>query len=209
MPKLTTEQINAVDKALWDIEIRFLDIRMEMTDHAATAIEAMEGNFEGNLAKYISDNKKELRKNYSQFRMNATVKAIKLLLSNMFTFRFVLIMALAYAALWADYKYEGVEDASTTWFVMFMMMGIAFWMYYGYISLTRERKLFSTAQRLLSGVSGIVLIVCIQLQFVVEKIEVSEGIKLLYYAFVMSFLIIIVFTYRFLTKFYKSRYQVI
>ena len=209
MPKLTQEQINAVDKALWDIEIRFLDIRIEMTDHAATAIEGMGGNFENNLKKYISANKKELRKNYSQFRMNATIKAVKLLFSNMFTLRFLLILVSAYAVLWADYKYEGTGGASTTLFVLFLIMGIAFWIYYGFISFTRERKLFSTAQRLLRAVSGLILMLCIQLQFLVEKLEVGDEIKLLYYAFVISFFVIIILTYRFLTGFYKSKYQVI
>jgi hypothetical protein len=206
--KLTQEQIKAIDKALWDIEIRFLDIRIEMTDHAATALEGMEGNFDANLRKYIADNKNELKKNYSQFRMNASVKSVKLLFWNMLSLRFLAILAIVYAVAYADYKYEGFENASTTLFVMLMMAVPSFWIYYGYISFTRERKLFSTAQRLLRAVSGSVYLLCIPLYFQIDKLGISDELKLLYSTFVISFLIMIVLTYRFLTKFYKSRYQV-
>lgn len=208
MSKLTIEQINAIDKALWDIEIRFLDIRIEMTDHAATAIEGMEGNFNANLRKYIFENKKELKKNYSQFRTNASVKAVKLLFWNMFSFRFLLILAGVYILLFADYKYEGLEEASSTFFVLMVMAMPIFWIYIGYKNFTQQKKLFSTAERLFPSISGIGYLLCIPLYFQVEKLEISDELKLLYNAFVISFLIMIALTYRFLTRFYKSRYQV-
>lgn len=206
--KLTQEQINAVDKALWDIEIRFLDIRIEMTDHAATAIEGMEGGFERNLRKYIFENKKELKKNYSQFRMNASIKAVKLLFRNMLSFQFMSILAVAYLVLWADYSYEGYEEVSSRLFVVLAMVMPVFWIYIGYKNFTQQKKLFSTAERLFPSISGVGYLLCIPLYFQMEKLELSNELKLLYNAFVISFLIMIVLTYRFLTKFYKSRYQV-
>jgi len=208
MSKLTIEQINAIDKALWDIEIRFLDIRIEMTDHAATAIEGMEGNFNANLRKYISENKKELKKNYSQFRMNASIKAVKLLFRNMLSFRFVAILAFVYGLLFAEYKYEGLEGAMTKFILLSAFALPVAWLYFGYIAFTRQKKQFSTAERLLGCFGGLAFVFCFGLRSAVDKAEIEDTSKLLYYAFIISFYIMVIITYRFLTKFYKSRYQV-
>ena len=209
MDQLTHEQIVAVDKALWDIGIKFLDIRIEMTDHVATAIEGMDRSFEMNLKKYIFENKKELKKNYSQFRVNASIKAVKLLFSNIISLRFLAILISVYALVFGEYKHEGFEEASSWVFtVLFMFLPLTF-MYIGYINFTQSTKLFSTAERLFPTISGVAYLMVIPLKSIVDKMEISDFIKLFYYAFVMSLFIITGFTYRLLTKFYKSRYQVI
>jgi hypothetical protein len=209
MEKLTREQIVAVDKALWDIGINFLDIRIEMTDHAATAIEDMEGGFDMRLKKYISVNKKELIKNYSQFRVNASIKAIKLLFSNMLSFRFLGILASVFVLVFAEYKYEGLEETSS-WVLILSVISIPLlWIFIGYINFTKSTRLFSTAERLFPTISGVAYLMCIPLRSIIDKLEISDAAKLLYYAFVISFYIIIGLTYRFLTKFYKLKYQVV
>lgn len=208
MPKLTQEQVNAVDKALWDIGIRFLDIRIEMTDHAATAIEPTEGNFNANLTKYIADNKKELKKNYSQFRTNASVKAVKLLLWNMLSSRFVAILAIVYALVFAEYKFVGLEQTFNMFIILSVIVIPLGWIYITFISFTQQRRLFSTANRLLNSFSGVAFLLCFPLRDMIYKMEISDAAKLLFYAFVISFYIMIAITYRFLTKFYKSRYKV-
>ncbi|MDV6167715.1 hypothetical protein R1T16_04715 [Flavobacterium sp. DG1-102-2] len=209
MEKLTQEQITAVDKALWDIGIKYLDIRIEMTDHAAATIESMEGSFERRLKKYIFENKKELKKNYRQFSMNASIKAVKLLISNMFTVRFFMILASVYALLFAEYKYEEFEDATNIFLIICCVSISVFWICWGIINFTRSTELFSTAERLLMRVNGIIFLMAFPLRDIIDKLEINDAVKLLYYAFVISFYIAIWFTYSFLTKFYKSRYRVV
>ena len=209
MKKLTQQQIVAVDRALWDIGIKFLDIRIEMTDHAATAIEGMEGSFERNLRRYVFENKAELKKNYSQFSTNASVKALKLVFVNMFSFRFIILLALVYALVFAEYKYEGLEETSIMFLILSVVGIAAGYICIGYIKFVKSTKLFSTAERLVATVGGLGFTLCIPLRIMVEKDAVNDEVVLLYYAFVISFYIITIFTYRFLTKFYKSRYQVI
>ena len=206
MPKLTHEQITAVDKALWDIGIKFLDIRIEMTDHAAAVLEEKAGDFSVNLKKYISEHKEELQKNYSQFRMNASVKAVKLLFFNMFSLRFLAILAAVYAIVYADYKYEGAEETSMTFFMISIIGMVLSSIVVGYIQFVRSYKLFSTKERLLPSMLGTVFLTCIPLRTIVDEMEIKIELKLLYYAFVISFYVMIAVTYRFLTKFYKSRY---
>ncbi|WP_297332787.1 hypothetical protein [Flavobacterium sp.] len=60
--KLTPEQITEIDRALGKIGIAYLDIRCELTDHVATQLEAEGGDFETELARYIKENKKSLRR---------------------------------------------------------------------------------------------------------------------------------------------------
>jgi hypothetical protein len=208
MEKLTQEQVNAVDKALWDIGIKFLDIRIEMTDHAATAIEGMEGSFTQRLNTYFRENKQELKKNYSQFRTNASIKAVKLLFWNMLSFRFVAILALAYASVFAVYKYEGPEETSFMFLMIFLMSMPVILIYSGHKYFTRQTKLFSTAERLLAIVWGLGFSLWIPLRTMIEKDSLYDGLILLYYAFIISLYVMTIIIYRFLTKFYKSRYKV-
>jgi len=209
MDQLTHEQIVAVDKELWDIGIKFLDIRIEMTDHAATAIEGIDGRFDENLKKYIFENKRELKKNYRQFRVNASIKAAKLLFANIISLRFLAILVLVYALVFAEYKYEGLKETSSIFLVAGILFISVFWIHIGYINFTRSTKLFSTAERLFPSISGVAYLMVFPLRNMIDIMEISDSLKLFYYAFVISFYIAIGFTYRFLTKFYKSRYQVI
>lgn len=207
MLKLTPDQIVAIDKALWDIEIRFLDIRIEMIDHAATALEGMAGDFNVNLERYIADNKRELRKNYRRFSRNASLNGVKQLLRNMFTVRFIGILVAVYAILFADYKYEGYEEVSTKLLVPFVLAMPAFWVYIGYKNFTQQKKLFSTAERLFYSLSGVGYLLCIPLYLQVEKLELNSELKLLYSAFVISFVVLLIQTYRSLVKSYRLKYQ--
>ena len=60
--KLTEKQIAHIDVALKDIGVAYRDIRQEMTDHVATAVEEMEGdNFYVNFKEYMRLYKKNLR----------------------------------------------------------------------------------------------------------------------------------------------------
>lgn len=207
MPKLTTEQITAIDKALWDIEIRFLDIRIEMIDHAATALEGMEGDFNDNLNEYIADNKKELKKNYSRLRRNTSLKAVKMLFSKMMSLRFVAILAVAYATVFAAYKHEGLEETSFMVFMAFIFAIPLVLAYTIYMQFTRQRKLFSTAERFMAIMSSLGYTLFIALRVLIDKLKIDDAYKLLYYAFVISVYCMAIIMYISLTKSYKLKYQ--
>lgn len=206
MIKLTSDQVKAVDTALLDIGIKFLDIRMEMTDHAATAIESMEGTFERRLRKYIFENKAELKKNYSQFRTNAGIKAVKLLISNIITIRFVALFAVIYVMLYANYSYVGMEETSGNFLVLGIILSVAGFLVTTYRHFVKSTRLFSTAERLMPAVSGVTSLLVFPYSISIEKADIADELKVLYYAFSLSLLVIIFVTYRFLAKFYRTRY---
>lgn len=53
MKKLTPEQIESIDALLCMKGVNFIDIRYEMTDHIASAMEEKEGDFKTNLKEYF------------------------------------------------------------------------------------------------------------------------------------------------------------
>lgn len=55
--KLTDKEIRFIDTYLNNSGIVYEDIRFEMTDHVATAMEAMEGDFYENFREYMIANK--------------------------------------------------------------------------------------------------------------------------------------------------------
>jgi hypothetical protein len=69
--KLTKEQIQFIDNFLQRNDVVFVDIRQEMLDHIATAVEDLiengEINFHDAFVGYVNSNKKEL------FKMNRSV----------------------------------------------------------------------------------------------------------------------------------------
>lgn len=91
--KLTTTQIAQIDTALAKSGINYADIRMELTDHIATALEQEEGNgdFEHRLKGYMINNRKAIRKmNFAAMRV-ASRRSLKAFAQNMFTLRMLLI----------------------------------------------------------------------------------------------------------------------
>jgi hypothetical protein len=119
--KLTTTQIALIDTALAKTGINYADIRMELTDHIATALEQEEGNgnFEHRLKGYILNNKKAIRKmNFAAMRV-ASRRSMKAFAQNMFTLRLLLITL----ALLAGGKFASLfldnSDLATLMFCVF------------------------------------------------------------------------------------------
>ena len=99
MNKLTQEQIEAIHAALKKIGFLYVDILHEMTDHIATELEGMEGDFDRNLKLYIGRNKKELRKFNRKNIFISWGQSWKGLLLNMLTVRFAALFGLMFLAL--------------------------------------------------------------------------------------------------------------
>lgn len=206
--KLTEQQIEAVDKALFDMGIKLFDIRIEMADHVAAAIEDMEGwSFENGLRIYLVENEKELLKNYSQFKTNAKIKGLKLFISNMFTWRFAGIFSVVFALLCILYNYEGIEELSFS-FYTFSIIGLAASIVViGLRHFLSSRQLYSTSERMLTGLAGFPFLMLVPLKTVIEERAAYEILIVLYYAFVLSLYILAPITYLFLNNYYRNKYK--
>jgi len=75
--KLTTQQIQFIDGRLKKAGIYFVDIRCEMTDHIASELETLDGDFYDNLREYIETHKKEITSQNRSYRKIARIKAAR------------------------------------------------------------------------------------------------------------------------------------
>lgn len=81
MEKLTTENIRFIDRYLKKSGVEYLDIRIEMTDHVASAIErdlekGISSNFYNAFKAYMVRNKKNLLKNVNRHRWSVDLKVL-------------------------------------------------------------------------------------------------------------------------------------
>lgn len=87
MKKLTQEQIQFIDNYLKNSDVVFIDVRLEMLDHVASAVETKmeeeQTDFYEAFKAYMVVNKKELIESTSKHRWDLDKKALKLIGKNM------------------------------------------------------------------------------------------------------------------------------
>lgn len=79
MPKLTAKQIQFIDKYLENSGVEYIDIRFEMVDHVASALEQKEGDFMENFRQYMLEHKQVLLSQLKDFKKTANRKAFRLI----------------------------------------------------------------------------------------------------------------------------------
>jgi hypothetical protein len=77
--ELTTQQLQFIDKYLKESGVQYNDIRYEMTDHVASAIEGMEGDFYESFKQYMLVHKKELLDTNRAFNKASFYRALRVL----------------------------------------------------------------------------------------------------------------------------------
>lgn len=97
MKKLDKENIDFIDNYLKKMDVSYLDIRMEMTDHIASEIEAKIQNgdqrgFYAIFKEYMLKNKRDLSKNYKKFRNNMAKKMMLRVFHNLYNHKTLLFM---------------------------------------------------------------------------------------------------------------------
>ena len=109
MKKLTTSEINFIDRYLENSGVEFLDIRYEMTDHVATALEEMEGDFYDNFTQYMLEHKKQLLEQNKKAKKWSILSAVSYFWktfrkpSSLLLFISVFIVAYLFTATITDY----------------------------------------------------------------------------------------------------------
>lgn len=104
MGKLTSQEIRFVDNYLKNSGVEFLDVRMEMTDHVASAIEShleqdKEADFYKAFKSYMIKNKKSLLKNARKQRWAVDLKVLLEIKSQLFRIPALLVGAATMATL--------------------------------------------------------------------------------------------------------------
>ena len=123
--KLTQEQVQFIDRALADADFKYSDIRYEITDHIATAIEQQEGDFHTKFTNYVDIHKSEIFKAKRQFIKLARREAFTSLGHNLFRPWAVLFTGVITAAgMYAHNFYERADVAD----VLYQIVSVLFFM---------------------------------------------------------------------------------
>ncbi len=203
--KLTETQIKFIDKYLKNSGVDYLDIRYEMTDHVATAIENKEGDFYDEFKAYMTENKRELLNSNNKFRRTARNKAIKLLFSNMLSTWGIILLGCLFGLSLLASAYIGIEMVSDILNSAYNLLMIGLGIAYFHANFFKKEKLWSVTDKLLGMLCLIMYLVVIV--FKVPKLIGNNIYLLLYYSFIVSFVVMAAISFRQLSKKYRLRYN--
>jgi hypothetical protein len=128
MAKLKLVQIRFIDDRLYNLGVKYMDIRYEMVDHIASELETMEGDFGSNWTEYFIMHRNEILKQNKRARRAATIRAIKLYFKTM-AMPMVLLSALLLGAA-AYFASFFVEDRDVNIFGLLILCAMVvplFW----------------------------------------------------------------------------------
>lgn len=202
----TTNQIQLIDESLKKIGVSYIDIRYEMTDHIATALESGKKDrpFEHTLKGYIITHKKELQKINKKFMFISMVNAYKKLLSNMFTMRFLALFFLVYINAFLLGLFMDRESVTRILFIAITVI-VCVASFSGIYNLIKRRDSNSFTHGL-SFVNVITVYPSIFMMSWQGEIA-SDNLVLLYYTVVIWVSVIVAVTMRQLNVEYKLRYN--
>jgi hypothetical protein len=138
--KLTAEQINFIDSYLLNSGVRYIDIRFEMTDHVATALEEMDGDFYENFKKYMVLNKSGLLASNRRFKKLATAKAWRVMKTNFLSIPFWILALGIFSASFLLQGYLGKDQVSDNIHMTLVLLSTPLYFYFLYYNVIRKEK---------------------------------------------------------------------
>lgn len=204
--KLTEKQIGHIEAALQNMGMVYRDIRQEMTDHVASAIEEMEGyDFYAGFRQYMLLHKKELKATYYRFVRAAKIKALKLMFKTLFTLQTGAVVAVAYCTMLLLQNYYDINESAFILKQINAVLLAAPMLYYLITTIVTRNKRFSGLDKLLGSLTGFAVLFVIPLQN--EGIWSNEIIFELYNAVGCGFSVALLATFVQLTKKYRLQYK--
>lgn len=194
--KLAANNIKFIDRYLENSGVKYIDVRMEMTDHIATALEEMDGDFYDNFKSYMIANKSLFLNTNRKFIRAAIGTALRTIGQQMVGPWFLLPFSFMLCVLYfiGPTTAEDVEWAQMAYMLCFLL----FIVYYVAVK-DVKKNLFSAVDKILF--SGWLLI---YISFhIVIRLKIKDNYKMVVYAFFISL------TFAIVTAFYKmiSKYK--
>lgn len=198
MSRLTTEQIKFIDDYLYNAGVRFADIRFEMTDHAATAIEAMDGDFGQNFYAYMASHKRELLAGNKKFKKEAIGNTFRLIKNNLLKPYFPLLAGLVFMISYYLLPIVGFDEVYGIFIMITSGLSLVFIIGFFYYWFGKER--YSVIDKLF------IILWLVPNGLRIEKwIDNEKGI-LIYFSVHMAFMAVLLFTVFQMIKKYKRLY---
>jgi len=198
--QLTPLQLRFIDEYLEEAGVRYDDIRYEMTDHVATSIENMEGNFGENFSRYMLYNKKDLLASNSAFKKLARNKALGILKSTVLKPQFWAVALTLFALAILSGNYSDIEDRTTDLEITLLIVSSVLYVYFLFYK-TISRKNYSVINRLVT------FIYCGSIVLKADRLIDNTIVLLFYYSFSITFFLFLMQSLWTLNKTYKLRYH--
>jgi len=201
--KLTKQDIQFIDKYLKESGVKYVDIRYEMTDHVATALEGMEGSFYESFKSYMLQHKKELLNSNSKFTKAAGKRAIKIMLQNILKPLTVVVFIVFFTALTIIVNYFSQIQALEVYSQIYVLLMLSVILYYKYFS-TRYHK-YSIIDKLKAIMFTTLYIVFVLVR--PEGLIDDVNVIITYYSLLSAFFVSSFIGYKTLVDKYKLQYN--
>jgi hypothetical protein len=202
MPKLNKEQIEFIDTYLKNSGVVYDDIRFEMTDHIATALEEMDGDFIDNVRQYMLEHKAGLVKSNRKFVRIAGQRAVKTLGKTLIRAEFIMLFFAGACSITMLKHYVGTEDAFIVMKIVCSFVVGALFLNYRYVIAPRIK--YSVADKLLGSVG--ILFYWIAVIIKPEELISNEAGNTLYHSALLTMLCALYATLLTLIRNYKSQF---
>lgn len=200
MAKLSNEQIQFIDNYLYNSGVRYIDIRSEMTDHVATALETMEGDFGQNFSGYMISNKKELLSGNMIFKAGALSRALASLWDNYTNSKFLIFIAFLTLFSFVMVSQIGYEELYTCFMLGNVALFFGFYILWIYFWVVKKNR-YSVIDRLLL-ISWVIPMLS-RFEGLIDNDKVKLILILLYSSIILALFLTIINVHR---K-YKIRYN--
>jgi len=197
---LTPLELRTIDEYLEEAGVRYDDIRYEMTDHVATAIENMDGNFKDNFSRYMLYNKKDLLASNRAFKKLARNKAWVILKRNCLKPQLWAVTLTLFTLAILSGNYQDIEDVATNLEITLLIVSSVLYVYFLFYK-TISRKNYSVINRLVT------FIYCGSIVLKADRLIDNTMVLLFYYSFSITFFLFLMQSLSTLNKTYKLRYD--
>jgi hypothetical protein len=197
---LTPLELRTIDEYLEEAGVRYDDIRHEMVDHVATALESMEGNFKDNFNLYMINNKRELLASNRAFKKLARNKAFGILKRNFLRPQLWAVVLSLFTLSLISGNYRDMEDMAFNLQITLLVVSSALYLYFWFYKMI-SRNNYSVINRLVTYIySGSII-------FRADMLIDNKVALLLYYSFSITFFLFLMQSLWALNKTYKMQYH--
>jgi hypothetical protein len=201
MRRLSREQIRFIDNYLRNSGVRYADIRFEMTDHVAAALENMDGDFYEDFRKYMVANKSELLASNRTFKKLAWKKALRVIKNNLMGISFWIVTAIVFACALGVEEYVGTETVTDNLHMVMMACSTPVFLYFWYYHMFRLNA-NSVIHKLL------IIVYFGSIFFRLDRlIENNVTLLLFYFSFSIAFMLMLIRSLFQLNRKYKTAYN--
>jgi hypothetical protein len=196
---LTPLELRTIDEYLEEAGVRYDDIRNEMVDHVATALESMDGDFKDNFNLYMINNKRELLASNRAFKKLARNKAFRILKRNFLRPQlWTVVLSLFTLSLISGNR--DMEDMAANLQITLLVVSSALYLYFWFYKII-SRNNYSVINRLVTYIySGSIV-------FRADMLIDNKVALLLYYSFSITFFLFLMQSLWALNKTYKMQYH--